>query len=150
MRTIDGLAEVLALSGADLGASDWVAVEQARIDLFAEASGDHQWIHVDPERAAAGPFGRTIGHGYLTLALVVPLLWQVISFPEDAMIVNYGLNKVRFPAPVLVGSRVRLAAAVKQVTETRNGAEIVLALTVEVEGATRPACVAEAVYHYVD
>jgi len=150
MRTIDGLAEVLALSGADLGASDWVAVEQARIDLFAEASGDHQWIHVDPERAAAGPFGRTIGHGYLTLALVVPLLWQVISFPEDAMIVNYGLNKVRFPAPVLVGSRVRLAAAVKQVTETRNGAEIVLALAVEVEGATRPACVAEAVYRYVD
>ena len=150
MRTIDGLAEVLALSGADLGASDWVAVEQARIDLFAEASGDHQWIHVDPERAAAGPFGKTIGHGYLTLALVVPLLWQVISFPEDAMIVNYGLNKVRFPAPVLVGSRVRLAAAVKQVTETRNGAEIVLALAVEVEGATRPACIAEAVYHYVD
>ncbi len=150
MRTVDGLSEVLSLAGADLGASDWVKVDQARIDLFAEASGDHQWIHVDPERAATGPFGGTIAHGYLTLALVVPLLWQVVSFSENAMIVNYGLNKVRFPAPVPTGSRVRLRAAVADVTETRGGAEIVLALTVEVEEATKPACVAEAVYRYID
>lgn len=121
----------------------------ARIDLFAEASGDHQWIHVDPQRAATGPFGGTIAHGHLTLALVVPLLWQVVSFSEKAMIVNYGLNKVRFPAPVPTGSRVRLRAAVADVTKTRGGAEIVLALTVEVE-ATKPACVAEAVYRYID
>jgi acyl dehydratase len=114
VRTIDGLGEVLELSGTDLGASDWIVVDQTRIDLFAQASGDHQWIHVDPERAAAGPFGKTIAHWYLTLALVVPLLWQVVTFPEDAMIVNYGLNKVRFPAPVPVDSQVRLRAAVAE------------------------------------
>jgi acyl dehydratase len=149
VRTIDGVAEALELADTDLGASDWIVVDQTRIDLFAQASGDHQWIHVDPERAAAGPFGTTIAHGYLTLALVVPLLWQVVTFPEDAMIVNYGLNKVRFPSPVPVGSRVRLLAAVRGVTETKGGVEIVVALTVEVEGADRPACVAEAVYRYL-
>lgn len=149
MRTVKGLPEVLSLSGFDLGSSDWIEISQDRIDLFAEASGDHQWIHVDPERAASGPFGGTIAHGYLTLALVVPLLWQLVAFPAEAMIVNYGLNKVRFPAPVPVGSRVRLLATVNRVTETTSGAEIVLGLTVEVEGAARPACVAEAVYRYI-
>ena len=148
MKTVGGLAEMLELSGTDLGVSDWIDVDQERIDIFARSSGDHQWIHVDPVRAAAGPFGTTIAHGYLTLSLVVPLLWQVLSFPEDAMIVNYGLNKVRFPAPVPVDSRVRLKAAVAEVTETKAGAEIVFDLAVEVDGADRPACVAQAVYRY--
>ncbi len=149
MLTIHDLAEVLTLGGTDLGTSDWLEIDQARIDRFAEASGDHQWIHVDPERAAAGPFGGPIAHGYLTLALVVPLLWEVVSFPQDAMVVNYGLNKVRFPAPVPVDSKVRLRAAIADVTETKGGAEIVLALAVEVDGSDRPACVAEAVYRYI-
>jgi len=149
MHKVEDLAEVLTLSGTDLGASAWLEIDQKRIDLFAEASGDHQWIHVDPERAAAGPFGATIAHGYLTLALVVPLLWELVSFPADAMIVNYGLNKVRFPAPVPVDSQVRLRAAIARVTETQGGAEIVLDLAVEVDGAARPACVAEAVYRYI-
>lgn len=149
MRTIANLAEVLTLSGVDLGASDWLDIDQTRIDRFAEASGDHQWIHVDAGRAATGPFGSTIAHGYLTLSLVVPLLWELVAFPEDAMIVNYGLNKVRFPAPVPVDSRVRLKAAIAQVAETKSGAEIELDLAVEVEGGARPACVAEAVYRYI-
>jgi acyl dehydratase len=149
MRTVENLAEVLTLSGLDLGASDWLEIGQTRIDRFAEASGDHQWIHVDARRAAAGPFGTTIAHGYLTLSLVVPLLWELVAFPEDAMVVNYGLNKVRFPAPVPVDSRVRLNAAIETVAETKNGAEITLDLAVEVEGGSRPACVAAAVYRYI-
>ena len=149
MRTIQNLEEVLTLSGLDLGASDWLDVDQPRIDRFAEASGDHQWIHVDAGRAATGPFGSTIAHGYLTLSLVVPLLWELVAFPADAMIVNYGLNKVRFPAPVPVDSRVRLKAMIAEVAGTKSGAEIVLDLAVEVEGGARPACVAEAVYRYI-
>lgn len=149
MRTIENLGEVLTLSGVDLGVSDWLDIDQKRIDRFAEVSGDHQWIHVDAERAATGPFGSTIAHGYLTLALVVPLLWEVVTFPEDAMIVNYGLNKVRFPAPVPVDSRVRLKAAIARVDETKDGAEVVLDLAVEVEGGARPACIAEAVYRCI-
>ena len=124
-RAVRGLSEVLALSGADLGVSEWVEIRQERVDLFAHATGDHQWIHVDPVRAKAGPFGTRIAHGYLTLSLVVPLLWQLISFPEESTTLNYGLNKVRFPSPVPVGARVRLAEKVQSATPTREGAELV-------------------------
>jgi acyl dehydratase len=149
MRTVRQLSEVFDLAGSDLGVSDWLTIDQARIDRFAEASGDQQWIHVDPERAASGPFGTTIAHGYLTLALVVPLLWQLVTFPEESMTVNYGLNKVRFPAPVPVGGRVRLRAAVDSVAEGPRGADIVFSLTVELDGSSKPACVAKAVYRHI-
>ena len=148
MKTVQRLSEVFELAGSDLGASDWLEIDQKRIDLFADASGDHQWIHVDTERAVSGPFGRTIAHGYLTLALVVPLLWQLVTFSENSMTVNYGLNKVRFPAAVPVEGRVRLRASVGSVTEAPGGAELVFLLTVELEDSAKPACVAEAVYRH--
>jgi acyl dehydratase len=148
MRIVKGVDEVLALEGIDLGVSDWLEIDQKRIDLFADASGDHQWIHVDPERAISGPFGRTIAHGYLTLALVVPLLWQLVEFPSDSTTVNYGLNKVRFPSPVLVGSRVRLRASVASVARATAGLELVFDMTVDIEGSAKPACVAQAVYRH--
>ena len=147
-RSARGIAEVMALAGEDLGASDWLEIDQDRVNLFADATGDRQWIHVDPDRAAEGPFGTTIAHGYLTLALVVPMLWELLTFSEGATTVNYGLNKVRFPAAVPVGSRVRLRASVASVTEARGGADITFNLAVEVEGSPKPGCVAEAVWRH--
>ena len=148
-RTVEGLAQVLELSGVDLGVSDWLEIDQGRVNLFAEASGDHQWIHVNQQRAEAGPYGGTIAHGYLTLSLVVPLLSELVTFSHESTTVNYGLNKVRFPAAVPVGGRVRLQASVTSVRETPGGAELLLALTVELEGSQKPACVAEAVYRHM-
>src|SRR5688572_10189216 len=113
---VRGADEIRALAGTDLGVSTWVAVTQERIDTFAEATGDHQWIHVDPARAATGPFGRTIAHGYLTLSMVAPLFGELLEFQGGAMTLNYGLNKVRFPAPVVVGSRIRLHGQALAVT----------------------------------
>jgi acyl dehydratase len=144
-----GAEEIRALAGNDLGASDWVEVTQERIDTFADATGDHQWIHVDPERAASGPFGRTIAHGYLTLSLVVPLFGELLELRGGAMTLNYGLNKVRFPAPVPVGSRIRLHGQVVAVSELPAAAELTIDLTVEVEGSAKPACVAQAVYRHI-
>jgi acyl dehydratase len=112
--TVSGLADLAALTGRDLGASGWLSITQERVDTFADATGDHQWIHVDPERAKAGPFGTTIAHGYLTLSLVIPLWTELLTIDGIGMAVNYGLNKVRFPAPVPVGSRIRLAARVAE------------------------------------
>jgi acyl dehydratase len=146
---VRGTDEIRALAGIDLGASSWIEVTQRRIDTFAEATGDHQWIHVDPERAATGPFGRTIAHGYLTLSSVVPLFGELLEFRGGTMTLNYGLNKVRFPAPVPVGSRIRLHARVAAVTEVAAGAELTVDLTVEVEGSAKPACVAQAVYRHL-
>lgn len=146
--TVTGLADVLALEGADLGASDWLDVTQDRVNLFADATGDHQWIHVDVRRAKAGPFGGTIAHGYLTVALIVPLFGELLAFDGGSMTLNYGLNKARFPSPVPVGSRIRVTGRVAAVTEFPGGAEIVLDLVVEVEGATKPACVAQTVYRH--
>jgi acyl dehydratase len=147
--TVTGPAELLGLAGRDLGTSEWLEVTQQRIDTFAEATGDHQWIHVDPERAKAGPFGTTVAHGYLTLSLVIPLWTELLRIDGISMAVNYGLNKVRFPALVPAGSKIRLAA---RVAETRavggNGVEVVADLTVEVDGGTKPAAVAQAVYRY--
>ena len=144
-----GAEEIRALAGTDLGASDWVEVTQDRIDTFADATGDHQWIHVDPERAASGPFGGTIAHGYLTLSLVVPLFAELLELHGGTMTLNYGLNKVRFPAPVPVGSRIRLRGQVLAVTELPGAAELIIDLTVEVEGSAKPACVAQAVYRHI-
>jgi acyl dehydratase len=145
-----GRAAMVASAGADLGASDWVEITQERVNLFADATDDHQWIHVDPERAADGPFGAPIAHGYLTLSLIVPMFSELLRFEGGSMVVNYGLNKVRFPTPVPVGSRIRLAARVATVSDVPGGAEVVSRAVIEVEGATKPACVAEVVFRYLD
>jgi acyl dehydratase len=148
--TVDGLDEIKALAGRDLGRSDWLEITQERVNTFAEATGDHQWIHVDVERAAAGPFGGPIAHGYLTLSLVIPLFTELLHITGTTMSVNYGLEKVRFPNPVRVGSKIRLAATVAEVTEVAgNGVQMVLDFTVEIDGQPKPACVARPVYrHY--
>jgi len=148
---VDGLAQIKELTGRDLGHSDWLEVTQDRVDRFADATGDHQWIHVDPERAKAGPFGGTIAHGYLTLSLVIPLFTELLEIRGITMSVNYGLEKVRFPNPVRVGSKIRLAATVAEVTDVAaNGVQMLLDFTVEIDGETKPACVARPVYrHYM-
>ncbi|GLW21576.1 MaoC family dehydratase [Microbispora triticiradicis] len=148
--TAHGLDEITALAGKDLGHSGWMEITQDRVNTFADATGDHQWIHVDPERAAKGPFGAPIAHGYLTLSLVIPLFNELLDIRGVTMSVNYGLEKVRFPSPVRVGARIRLAATVVSVDEVPgNGVQMLLDFTVEVEGSAKPACVARAVYrHY--
>jgi len=150
MITVSGLGELKALAGRDLGHSSWLPITQERVDAFAGATGDHQWIHVDAERAAAGPFGGTIAHGYLTLSLVIPLFGELLTVQGTRMGINYGLEKVRFPHPVRVGSRIRLAARVVTVDEVPgDGVQMTLDFTVEIEGADKPACVARPVYrHY--
>ncbi|SHN46540.1 MaoC family dehydratase [Cryptosporangium aurantiacum] len=130
--------------GADLGASDWLPITQERIDRFADATDDHQWIHVDPERAKAGPFGAPIAHGYLTAALLPALMRQIYRV-EARMAVNYGLNKLRFPAPVRVGSSVRAVVRLVEVTKVADAVQVVSTATVEIRGETKPAVVAEVV-----
>jgi acyl dehydratase len=135
--------------GAEFGPSSWIDVPQERIDAFAEATGDRQWIHVDPERAAAGPFGTTIGHGYLTLSLLPVMSYEVIPRPEGVgMGINYGLNRVRFPAPVPSGSRVRGTFRVDTVDEFEGGSQVTMTATIEREGGDKPVCVAEVVFRY--
>ena len=135
--------------GTHLGYSEWVTIDQARIDTFAEATGDHQWIHVDPERAKDGPFGTTIAHGYLTLALTPGLLDQVVHVEGARLGVNYGCNKVRFPAPVPVDSDLRLGASVNAVEDVDGGVQVVLDVsTLEVRDAPKPSGVAQVVYRY--
>jgi len=149
-QTATGLDELRALAGADLGASDWFEVAQDRVNLFADATDDHQWIHIDPERAAQGPFGGTIAHGYLTLSLLIPLFNELLDVRGVKMSVNYGLEKVRFPAPVRVGGKIRLLGTVDSVEDVAgNGVQMALTFTIEIEGGTKPACVAKALYrHY--
>ena len=150
MITVNGLDEIKALAGRDLGASEWLEVTQERINTFADATGDHQWIHVDPERAAAGPFGKTIAHGYMTLALLPRLQHQMYTVNGIKLAINYGLNKVRFPAPVPVGSRVRAKSSLVNVEDLGDGAvQATVSTTVEVEGSDKPACVAESVVRYI-
>lgn len=146
--TVHGIDEIRNQSGADLGHSAWVEIAQARVDTFADATGDHQWIHVDPERAAAGPFGGTIAHGYLTLSLLIPMWSELLDVEGVSMKVNYGLNKVRFPSPVRVGSKIRTHGRIASVEDVRGGVEVVADLTVEIDGADKPACVAQAVYRF--
>jgi acyl dehydratase len=134
------------LVGQELGPTEWIEITQERIDAFADATDDHQWIHVDRERAAAGPFGTTIAHGYLTLSLCAPLLADALAgVGGSAMGINYGTNKVRFPAPVPSGSRVRARVTVASVEEVQGGEQVVLNTTIEREGGEKPACVAEVV-----
>ncbi|MFW6689503.1 MaoC family dehydratase [Streptomyces sp. MAR4 CNX-425] len=147
-RTFTSVDELKDAVGEHLGLSDWVEVDQRRVDLFAEATGDHQWIHVDPERAAEGPFGGTIAHGYLTLSLLPLFAAQLVAVDGVRMGVNYGTNKVRFPAPVPVGSRLRASATIVDVTEVTGGVQLAVRYTVEREGGEKPVCVAESVSRY--
>ncbi|MER5383621.1 MaoC family dehydratase [Streptomyces sp. NPDC002688] len=139
--TVNGLDELRKLAGGDLGTSAWIEVTQERIDTFADATGDHQWIHVDPERAAGGPFGATIAHGFLTLSLFIPLFTELLEVEGVTTKVNYGLNKVRFPAPVKAGSRIRLVARLASVEDVPGGVQIAVDGTVEVDGGGKPAAV---------
>ncbi|WP_430791944.1 MaoC family dehydratase [Actinoplanes sp. G11-F43] len=145
---VHGLDGLKTLAGTDLGHSDWLEITQDRIAGFADATGDHQWIHVDVERALAGPFGAPIAHGYLTLSLVIPLFTQLLHVEGITMGINYGLEKVRFPSPVRVGSRIRLAATVAAVEEVTGGVQAVYDFTVTIDGVAKPACVARPVYRY--
>jgi acyl dehydratase len=145
MRTFMSIEELAGAEGEHLGYSEWLTVDQQRVDTFADATGDRQWIHVDPDRARSGPFGRTIAHGYLTLSLIPMLVAQVFTIDGVSMKVNYGLNKVRFPAPVPVGSRIRGGIEVLSVSPIDRGAELLLRTMIEVDGQSKPACVAETV-----
>lgn len=131
--------------GQTMGTSDWIEITQERVNQFADATGDHQWIHVDPERAAAGPFGTTIAHGYLTLSLLPMLCWEIYQVEGVSMGINYGCNKVRFPSVVPVGSRVRAGVELAEVTPGPKGVQVIAVVTIELEGSDRPACVAESV-----
>ena len=145
MRTFTSFDELTAAVGEDLGTSDWLVIEQERVDRFAEATGDHQWIHVDVDRAKAGPFGGTIAHGYLTLSLLPMLGAQVFALETPGAKLNYGVNKVRFPSPVPVGSRVRAHAKVAGVADLPAGKQLTLGWTIEIEDHPKPGCVAETV-----
>lgn len=147
-RVFGSVAELRDAVGTEIGPSDWLEIDQKRIDLFAEATGDHQWIHVDPEQAAAGPFGTTIAHGYLTLSLLPALVPQVLRVEGVRMGVNYGVNKVRFPAPVPVGSRLRAWVGIADVTEVGGGVQLATRVTVEREDGDKPVCVAESLSRY--
>ena len=146
--TISGIEGLRDKVGAHLGYSEWHQITQEQVNLFAEATGDHQWIHVDVERAKAGPFGGPIAHGYLTLSLAPVLMPEVVRVEGIAMAVNYGLNKLRFPSPVPVGSRVRMGATLSGLEAIAGGAQCTMDLTFEVEGQDKPACVTQAVYRY--
>lgn len=143
------VTELPSLTGRELGTSKRIRITQEQVDAFAEATGDHQWIHVDPERAKDGPFGTTIAHGYLTLSLTVPLFWDLLEVDDAAQIINYGLNKVRFPAPVPVGSEVSASARVLAVDEVAGGWQLTVALTFNAEDIDRPVCVAEMIMRYL-
>ncbi|WP_113704188.1 MaoC family dehydratase [Nonomuraea lactucae] len=144
----EGLPEIKALAGTDLGSTDWLEITQQRVNAFADATDDRQWIHTDPVRAKDGPFKAAIAHGYLTVSLLIPLFNRLLELRGIDMAVNYGLNRLRFPAPVPVGSRIRLAGRVAEVEEVKGGVQVTLDFTVEVEAGGKPACVAQAVYRY--
>ncbi|MFC9674783.1 MULTISPECIES: MaoC family dehydratase [unclassified Streptomyces] len=146
--TVNGLAELKKLAGSDLGSGEWTDVTQQRIGTFADATGDHQWIHTDPERAKEGPFGAPIAHGCLTLSLFIPMFTELLDVEGVTTKVNYGLNKVRFPAPVPVGSRIRLAARLAGVEDVPGGVQITVDGTVEIEGGAKPACVLQSVSRF--
>jgi acyl dehydratase len=150
MRTFTSPEELLAAAGDELGTSDWLTITQDAVNLFADATGDHQWIHVDPERAAAGPFGTTIAHGFMTLSLLPALMHKMYTVEGIKLAINYGLNKVRFPAPVPVGSKVRASSTLTGVEDLGKGAlQLTVTTTIEVEGGSKPACVAESLLRYI-
>ncbi|GAA4318707.1 MaoC family dehydratase [Streptomyces venetus] len=146
--TVNGLDELRKLAGGDLGTSEWIEVTQERIDTFADATGDHQWIHVDPERAEEGPFGAPIAHGYLTLSLFIPLFTELLDVQGVTTKVNYGLNKVRFPSPVKVGSRIRLTAKLAEVEDVPGGVQITVDGAIEIEGGAKPAAVLQSLSRF--
>ncbi|HEU4512388.1 MAG TPA: MaoC family dehydratase [Nocardioidaceae bacterium] len=145
MRVFTTFDEVATAAGEELGTSDWLVIDQDRVNAFADATGDHQWIHVDVERSKDGPFGGTIAHGYLTLSMVPYFGSQIFRLETPGAKLNYGVNKVRFPNPVRVGSRVRCTASFGEVTELPTGKQAVIKYVVEIEGEDKPACVAETV-----
>ena len=145
VRHFPHLHDLMAMVGQEIGSSDWLLVDQGRIDAFAQATGDHQWIHVDPARAAEGPFGATIAHGFLTLSLLPMFFDSGFAIDDVRMGVNYGLNRVRFPAPVRVGSRLRGHFRLLEYLPLEGGAQLTVEVTVELEGSAKPACVAESV-----
>lgn len=147
-KTVDTVADLLQLAGTDLGTSGWIEVDQTRIDRFADATDDHQWIHVDPERAKDGPYGTTIAHGYLTLALLIPMWSEILHVREARTKVNYGLGKVRFPAPVPAGSKIRMRATLMDVTEINGGVQVTVDAVIEREGGDKPVCVAQPIFRF--
>lgn len=149
LTVFNELAELTAAVGTDLGPTDWLVIDQARIDQFAQATNDHQWIHVDPHRAADGPYGGTIAHGLLTLSLLPHFMHQLYRVDNVAMAINYGFNKVRFITPVPVGSRLRALSKLTTVTEVSGGVQATLTTTIEVEGSDKPAAVVESIVRYV-
>lgn len=150
MRVFNDKDEVAEASGTELGTSEWISITQERIDQFAAATGDHQWIHVDPERAADGPFGTTIAHGYLTLSLLPFFGAHVFAFAGTRARVNYGINKVRFMAPVPVDSKLRAHIELVEVTDIPKGQQAIMRYTIEIDGVNKPACVAESVVLLMD
>jgi acyl dehydratase len=149
VKIFDGLDEFVAAEGTELGPTEWLDVGQDRVDLFADATEDHQWIHVDPERAASGPFGGTIAHGLLTLSLLPYFMQEMYRVDNVAMAINYGYNKVRFITPVRVGARVRARAVIDTITKLEGAVQAAVVTTVEVEGSEKPAAVAEAIVRYL-
>lgn len=150
MRTFQSVAELTAAMGESIGSSGWVTITQDDVNMFAEATGDHQWIHVDPAKAANGPFGGTIAHGFMTLSLLPRLMQEMYAVRGIRLAINYGLNKVRFPAPVPVGAQVRACSVLLDVADVGNGAvQATLSTTVEIAGSDKPACVAESIVRYV-
>jgi len=150
MPAFETPAALLESIGADLGASEWIAIEQDRIQAFADATGDHQWIHVDVERAKKGPFGAPIAHGFLTLSLTSLFLPELLSVTKCSMGVNYGMNKVRFPSPVKAGQRIRGVGKLLNAEEVKGGVQATIGITVEIEGETKPACVVEFLARFYD
>jgi acyl dehydratase len=148
-KEIQGIEGLKEIEGQHVGYSDWLEVTQERVNTFADATGDHQWIHIDPERAKDGPFGGTIAHGYLTLSLGPVLMPTIMTVSGIKMGVNYGTNKVRFLSPVKVGSRIRLGAELTKLEELPgNGAQVYMTFTFEIDGSEKPACVAEIIFRY--
>jgi acyl dehydratase len=147
--TVTSVAELTELTGKHLGYSAWREITQEQINTFADATDDHQWIHIDPERAAAGPFGTTIAHGFLTLSLVIPMWSEILHFDGVRLGVNYGLNKVRFVSPVPVGSKIRTGATLVSVETVADGSlQIVVDFVIEREGADKPSCIAQGLYRF--
>jgi acyl dehydratase len=149
VKKFNGLAELIAAEGDQLGPTEWLDITQDRVNLFADATDDHQWIHIDPERAAGGPFGGTIAHGLLTLSLIPHFTHQLYSVDNVAMAINYGYNRVRFITPVRVGARLRARAEIASVTQLNNAVQAILSTTVEIEGSEKPAAVAESIVRFI-
>ncbi|HTC69503.1 MAG TPA: MaoC family dehydratase [Acidothermaceae bacterium] len=146
--TVDTVADLKALVGTPLGTSEWVEISQDRINAFADAANVHQWIHVDPERAKDGPFGGTVAHGYLTLSLLIPMWNEILDVRDVTTKVNYGLGKVRFPAPVPAGSRIRMTATLAALDDVEGGAQLTVDCVIEREGSAKPVCVAQPIFRF--